>query len=789
MEPWEEPPYEPQPEPEPAPEPEPPARPATPPPAVETLETDRLWLWEGFEVPGRWHVDAADDPGRLWLDPDERTQGRKSLAVEYQFGRKGKVLVGKDTRLNLTGLRKLLVDVYAPADGLALSLGFKVGAADLWYESADIPLKRGWNRDVSIELGPENFRLVAGARVAPGFVRRLDDVRSVYLILHKGESAFARDTALFDNVRFFGTPEADWNLTEPTIVAVYQPEAAVGRYEKFEIGVRIDGYFGNFFDSRDIAVDAVFARPDGETVTVPGFFAGYAEGTDRPEDQGPIWLIRFAPDRVGRYEYNVIASNRLGRTISDTRRFDCVNGDRKGYIRVSAADPRYFEHETGEFFLPIGQNIAWASEFEPYFKRQKETGQNWVRIWLCPWSLWLEPKQAGAFDLEVARRIDRIVELAETYGLHIQLCFEYHGMLNSESWPRNPYNAELGGPCASPADFFTASRARALFKQRLRYIAARWGWSTRIFAWELFNEVDLTNFDTEQSLRDWHREMADYLKRVDAGRHMVTTSFYRDAHFEDVWRLGSIDFTQEHLYTPRIVRATVDAWQRKRRFNKPFFVGEFGRGAQANIDMADRRGVTLHSGLWASTVLDCAGLAAPWWWDKHIQPNGLERMYKPVAAFLDGLDDRRKRFEVVDQAIFLPDGDRLNVLGRASNSEVCLWFYETERATDIYAARRRALVPKGSSLAVTNLVAGRYRLSFVNTYTGEEISSREVVVSGETLAVQLPESQSDLAMKLVFKGDARPRVIPAVDVGRRAPATAPDAPEASASPAPVPRSP
>lgn len=38
-------------------------------------------------------------------------------------------------------------------------------------------------------------------------------------------------------------------------------------------------------------------------------------------------------------------------------------------------------------------------------------------------------------------------------------------------------------------DFFTNERARADYKQRLRYLVARYGYSTSIFAWEFFNEV------------------------------------------------------------------------------------------------------------------------------------------------------------------------------------------------------------------------------------------------------------------------------------------------------------
>lgn len=767
-----------EPEAEPAPAPPPATGPAAPaigerpvaspgPVAVEVLDTDRMWLWEDFEAPGQWRVDSADDPARLTLDETEKTQGRRSLAVAYEFTRKGKVMVAKQTRLNLTGLRRFVLDVWSPADGLGFSLAFKTSAGNLWYESEMAVLKKGWNRDVSIDLSEKAFRLVSDTKTAPGFIQRLDDVRQVFLIVQRGRSDSLRDTAYIDNLRFYGTPVADWNLTEPRIISIYQPTNAVNQFGKFEVGVRIDGYFGNYFDSRDIAVDAVFAGPDDRTLTVPAFFAGFAEGTSGTEDNGPIWLVRFAPDRPGRWEYNIVAANRLGRRISETRRFDCRPSDAKGYIRVSVADPRYFERSTGELFFPIGQNVAWASDFEEYFKRQAETGQNWVRVWLCPWSLWLEDRRAGVMNLDVAGQIDHLLDLAERYGLHIQLCLEYHGMLNSSSWSKNPYNAERGGPCSSPPDFFTDSEARALFKQRLRYVAGRWGYSTHIFAWELFNEVDLTNFAADSDLYHWHREMSEYLKQADSGRHMVSTSFYNESYFSNIWRLGSIDFTQSHLYTEKIVRAAIDAYRRDLRFNKPWFISEFGRGASGETDAADREGVTLHSGLWAMAVLDPAGLAAPWWWDKHILPNRLDRMFKPVSAFLEGCDPRGKRYEIIDQVIFLSTGEPVNVLGRASNSEVLLWFYDRDRTVNTQNLRKTALIPAESTVALTNIVPGSYRLTFYDTRAGKEVGTSEVKAEGATLIVTLPRTPSDVAMKLTYLGDPRPRLVPTVNLGRR----------------------
>src|SRR5690606_16728613 len=85
-----------------------------------------------------------------------------------------------------------------------------------------------------------------------------------------------------------------------------------------------------------------------------------------------------------------------------------------------------------------------------------------------------------------------------------------------------------GGPASTPEEFFTLKESRDKYKNRLRYIVARWGYATSIGAWEFFNEIDNAAFSEEDSviishdaIADWHREMAAYLKSIDPYDHIV----------------------------------------------------------------------------------------------------------------------------------------------------------------------------------------------------------------------------------------------------------------------------
>ena len=56
--------------------------------------------------------------------------------------------------------------------------------------------------------------------------------------------------------------------------------------------------------------------------------------------------------------------------------------------------------------------------------------------------------------------------------------FTEGGYFNEGCWVSNPYNAKNGGPCATPGRLLDQpARPASLYKQRLRYLIARWGYS------------------------------------------------------------------------------------------------------------------------------------------------------------------------------------------------------------------------------------------------------------------------------------------------------------------------
>jgi hypothetical protein len=177
----------------------------------------------------------------------------------------------------------------------------------------------------------------------------------------------------------------------------------------------------------------------------------------------------------------------------------------------------------------------------------------------------------------------------------------------------------------------------------MRYTIARWGYSTSILAWELFNEVMWTDdYDANYPVvAEWHREMASYIHAVDPWSHIVTTSA-RDAD-SLIWSAPGMDINQIHYYGPGVIDALRSRQSMMRKYDKPNIIGEFGDDWQGGGE--DPAGTVVHQGLWATAIL--GGGAMPWWWDSYIHPKNLYFHWRALADFWRGEDLRTGDFESV----------------------------------------------------------------------------------------------------------------------------------------------
>jgi len=462
-----------------------------------------------------------------------------------------------------------------------------------------------------------------------------------------------------------------------------QSADAVGQYEKLELTVALPHTYANPFDPGEIDLTARLIAPSGKAFTLPGFYcqphtrsrAADAAEVLLPEGEG-IFAIRFAWGEIGRYRYEVTATDSSGAHFVGSGAFQVIAADRPGYIRPFASSPYYFQRDSGGSYFPIGENMCWPAkggsyDYDLWMSKLAASGGNYLRLWLVnEWNkLGLErlsyapddDRGLGRYDQQAAWRIDRIIALAAESDMGVLMCIESFNSLSTRIYPQwkvSPYNAANGGPCATPADFFTNREARRLFRQRLRYLVARWGYASSVLAWELWNEVDLVDDYSSETVAGWHQEMARYLRSIDPWTHPVTTSYGRTEGDPQVDGIPEMDFVQSHSYGARDMAQTIASWglSKRRQYRKPHYFGEFGADVYGKEEWTNPTGIYLHNGLWAGMLSGAAGTPMTWWWDSFIDPADIYHVFAPVAAYAEDVDWVGEDLQPVEAAVRRPAG-------------------------------------------------------------------------------------------------------------------------------------
>ncbi len=437
------------------------------------------------------------------------------------------------------------------------------------------------------------------------------------------------------------------------IGGVHPARAEVPRYGLFEARIDLAATYDNPFDPDQIAVDAHFVAPSGRELVVPCFYMVDFERTvvgdvERLRAGEGAWRVRFTPEELGRYEFWIEARDRSGRVEWRGGRLDVKPSELPGFVRVSRRSPRYLELTTGQGLFPIGHNLPtyYVAKYLPERElgKMRAGGESYNRWWMYSRELGLEWEHApGWYRQTAAWRMDFLLHLAERLGFWFMLCLDTHqdfrGAKPWEGWPNNPYNAALGGPCEKPSDFFTSPQAKAFYKKRLRYLVARYGWSTRVLCWEFGNEFEGWPGTPPEVLLHWHKEMADYLRAIDPYRHLITTSFWTPAGREEIWRLENIDIVQTHHYANRKVdmarMVAADCREKFERYRKPHIFGEVGLHYRFELEPEDTEGIWLHNAIWAALMSGAASTAMSWWHEKYIDRYGLYRLYKALSRFVE----------------------------------------------------------------------------------------------------------------------------------------------------------
>lgn len=364
-------------------------------------------------------------------------------------------------------------------------------------------------------------------------------------------------------------------------------------------------------------------------------FGGWVE---QPNDYP--FRIRFAPPQIGKWVGRVIIS--VGGNVvveSNVFNFNVVPSSIPPPLEVGTGQ-RYLKRGKNSF-TPLGINLKWprtncyfdpelasllamdsGEEGEQYkaytppvrtYRKYREQidnladgGANIFRMIMAPQGSDIEWEELGNYHgrQNIAFELDDILYRAEERNVLIQWNLQLHYPYSDGGsgaliwdWPEDNfpegwlYQAEKGNPyqelvdVTDPMDFITSESAKKYYKERLRYIIARWGYSNNIACFELFSEIDqignvVQNGSTvscgytsggvnngasgcpwesfmpgnQHNVYLWQKEMIEYMHN-DLGhdKHLYMVNYAGDIGIYDKsFTIPEVDFVTKNKYDFRI---------------------------------------------------------------------------------------------------------------------------------------------------------------------------------------------------------------------------------------------
>ncbi len=436
------------------------------------------------------------------------------------------------------------------------------------------------------------------------------------------------------------------------IISVDFKESAALQGRRMDFVIKLKSTWTNPYLQEDIKLDMEIYTASGEVLLQPCFYVKGQSG-DISE-----WNARFSPRQHGDYHFKFVLSKN-GKIVATSRKFDARVREtaEKGFLSVKNNWSLQFDNGTS--FRGIAENICWESRrkddskyyaalhqnasvynYDRMLAEFAENGGNFFRTWICPWNLPIDfqdgfnndryQSDPAHFNSSAVRRLDHLVDLADSLDLYVMLTL---GMGNFRS-------DNIGG-VKTTDEFFAAEEAKTLYKNRLRYIVSRWGYSPHIAMWEFLNEVDNIQFNgrekpiSSKAIVEWHTEMATYLKKIDPYKHIVTTSIsHRD--IPGLNDIEAIDINQKHIYKHTdLIPSEINAYSTKHK--KPYVIGEFGYewDWQQNFDdFAYEMELDFKRGLWYGLFSSTPILPMSWWWE-YFQNRDMLPYYRGVRQLSD----------------------------------------------------------------------------------------------------------------------------------------------------------
>ncbi|MFV0594000.1 MAG: cellulase family glycosylhydrolase [Draconibacterium sp.] len=378
-----------------------------------------------------------------------------------------------------------------------------------------------------------------------------------------------------------------------------------------------------------------------------------------------------------------------------------IAADKEGYIRISTENRRYFEKD-GRAWVPVSINYLPDYNFEnieSYFKNFSENGGNAMRIWISTRFLEIEDSVEGVYNEDKFKRIDKVLELAETYGIYIKFVLQHIRTISEKSDPATAWanSKALATRFQNIQEYINADEGRSSYLRRAKALSDRYKNNKHIYGWELWNEMDAVG--NEQEAIAFTKAMLNPVKAL-FPNHLVTQtlgSMHSEKAEKTYKMLAGIpgnEFLSIHRYLDQgnkwgqynVVKGPVDilasdavriGLELTKGSPVPVMLNEVGavdpnHAGPFSYYPNDTLGILIHDMIFAPFFSGSAGSGSMWHWDHYIYPQKLWFHFQRFSNAIEGIDPVNEDFAPV----FL-ETDGVRCYGLRGKNTTIIWCRDT----------------------------------------------------------------------------------------------------------------
>jgi hypothetical protein len=634
--------------------------------------------------------------------------------------------------------------------------------------------------DALLALGEKTAFTSAGLRAmeVPPYILRDDEL--VLIFPAEAAKAVGSHRVQLDDV----CPTRD---EHPLAVRCDKLPARAERFELLTIPVEVAASYDNAFDPRQINVQAVVETPSGRTEKVPAFFwqdfnsvaIGETEEILLPKRCSP-WRLYYRPREVGVHKLHVLAQDKTGVRRTPDHKLEVTDSKRKGFLRVSKNDPRFFEFDNGESYFGIGPSGWFRDEnyifggnprhvstrrLDDYYRRKAEDGSNYDYC-LAEFFGRLYTR-GGHIDQHVAWKCEHRLRTLEALGIYWVTCYDDLCRSTIYGLETLPYSKAQGGPCGSIEELYVNERALEMQRDHLRYFVARMSDSPALLVWAIGDEGQAGSRFSWLMVRSWIKDLQNYVRAIDVYQHphIMCEGPRSIAEGGDAIIIPDWYFKRE----VDAVTLSLELMQKYGQFNCPLINPEGGmvEWTKPEDSYGPKRAlyyltgerwrfseaISFHNHLWISLFLKNAVGGTEWLGAFIVQRNQMCHA-AAMRDYLAGESLTKPHWEMATPTVSHAD---LRGFCLVSEAKTLAWVQN--RFYNWYEAGHQGKTPPtitGAEITVPVKKDGAYRVELWDTRSGKVVSTTSVRSSSQTVKYALPPIEKDVVLKIIHADSSKP---------------------------------